>query len=55
MIDSWEEYRKELEGKQALIDELRSLSKRGTLTLLYSAKDVLHNQAAVLKEFLEAA
>jgi len=41
MIDSWEEYRKELEGKQALIDELRSLSKRGTLTLLYSAKDCL--------------
>jgi len=36
-----------------LIEELRNPSKNGTLTLLYSAKDELHNQALVLKEFLE--
>ena len=55
--NKWErfknKYRKQLEGKQALIDELRSLSKRGTVTLVYSAKDELHNQAVVLKEIME--
>lgn len=48
-----ERYLKELESKTDLIEELRHPSKKGTLTLLYSAKDELHNQALVLKEFLE--
>ena len=47
-------YKKELEGKRDLIDELREISKRGALTLVYSAKDEAHNQAAVLKEILES-
>jgi len=56
-IKRWErfktKYSRELEQKTHLIDELRSLSKRGTVTLVYSAKDELHNQAVVLKEILE--
>ena len=46
-------YVKELEGKRNLIEKLKGTSRTGMLTLLYSAKDELHNQAAVLKEFLE--
>jgi len=56
-IKRWErfktKYSRELEQKMHLIDELRSLSKRGTVTIVYSAKDELHNQAVVLKEILE--
>ena len=48
-----ERYLNELESKTDLTEELRNLSKEGTLTLLYSARDELHNQALVLKEFLE--
>ena len=48
-----EKYQKELESKTDLIEELRTPSKKGTLTFLYAAKDELHNQALVLKEFLE--
>jgi len=48
-----DKYRNELKGKEYLIDELRALSKRRTLTLVYSAKDESHNQAVALKEILE--
>jgi uncharacterized protein YeaO (DUF488 family) len=43
-------YRAELNGNTAL-DELRKLT--GTVTLVYGAKDVEHNQAVVLQELLE--
>ncbi len=54
----WKEFRKryreELEGRVSdlrhLLDQCRG---RGRLTLLFSAKDMEHNQAVVLKEFLE--
>lgn len=55
----WEEfrrrYRKELGRKQAreMLDELVSISARGTLTLVYGARDTEHNQAAVIKEVLD--
>lgn len=56
-INKWEEfkllYTKELSQKQ---DELRKLKQleleHGTLTLLYAAKDEIHNNARVLKEYL---
>lgn len=57
----WEEfrrrYRKELGRKQAraMIEELAAIAARGTLTLVYSARDELHNQAAVLKEIIDEA
>jgi len=56
-IKRWERFKtrhnQELEQKRHLLDELRSLSKRGTVTLVYSAKDELHNQAVVLKDILQ--
>ena len=45
-------YFKELENKSEMIKNLKSKSKNKTLTLLYSAKDTIHNQAAALREFL---
>ena len=46
-----ERYRAELEGSTAL-DQLRKI--KGVVTLVYGAHDEAHNQAAVLKELLEA-
>lgn len=46
-------YRHELAEKTAVLKELAMLSVRRPLVLLYSAKDVEHNQAVVLKEVLE--
>lgn len=46
-------YIKELEGKGDLKKKLLDISRVGTLTLVYSAKDEMHNQAIALKEFLE--
>lgn len=44
-------YRAELEGSEALA-ELRKLSRQGHVTLVYSAKDELHNDAVVLEKLL---
>jgi len=53
----WEEfkkrYRKELESRQEVIEDLRKESRRGTVTLLFAAKDTERNNAVVLKEILE--
>jgi len=53
----WEEfkrlYREELSGKEELLHKLRWLEKEhGTLTLLYSSKEKILNNAAALGEFL---
>jgi uncharacterized protein YeaO (DUF488 family) len=54
----WGEFRKryqaELAAMQPLLDELRGQAKKGTLTLLYAAKDDQHNNAVVLKDVLES-
>ena len=53
--DRWEEfqqrYRNELAGNLALV-ELRRLAAMSNLTLLYAAKDQLHNHAVVLADVL---
>jgi uncharacterized protein YeaO (DUF488 family) len=55
----WEEfhrrYRKELARAHArkMLDELAAVSARGTLTLVYGARDEQHNQAVVIKEVLD--
>jgi len=53
----WQEfkelYRKELKTKQKVIEDLRKESRRGTVTLLFAAKDTERNNAVVLKEILE--
>lgn len=52
----WEAFKRryfeELDQKPEVLDRLRGLALEGTLTLLYSAKDVRYNQAVALKEFL---
>ena len=53
----WEEfkrrYKKELEDRKDLVDALRDEAEKGTVTLLFAAKDTEHVNAAVLKEVLE--
>lgn len=48
-----ERYEKELSQKQDLLEEIWQMAAGKTLTLLYSAKDTRHNQAVVLREFLQ--
>ncbi len=45
-------YRAELEDNPALL-ELEALSRRGDITLVYAARDQLHNEAVVLKQILD--
>ncbi|MGB4812662.1 MAG: DUF488 domain-containing protein [Methylophilaceae bacterium] len=55
--EKWSEfqkrYRAELVGNPAL-SEIRALSRQGNITLVYAAKDELHNQALVLKQALDS-
>ena len=50
----WDEFRRrykaELSAKSDLLDELRGLVRSGPLTLVFGARDELHNQAVALKE-----
>lgn len=45
-------YRAELKDNPALA-ELRTLARKGAVTLVYAAKDELHNQAVVLRQVLD--
>lgn len=45
-------YRAELKNNPAWL-ELQSLARQEDLTLVYAAKDQLHNEAVVLKQLLE--
>lgn len=52
----WDEfrrrYRAELAKRPGALDELRRLTRHGTSTLLFGARDSDHNQAVVLEELL---
>jgi uncharacterized protein YeaO (DUF488 family) len=52
----WEEFKLryfvELDGKKEVIKRLVEIARKGTLTLLFSARDVEHNQAVALREYL---
>ncbi len=60
-VEKWPEfatlYRAELAAQETahpeIFAELRAWQKTGNLTLLYAAHDEVHNQAAVLKAWLE--
>lgn len=56
-MSKWEEFRKqyrsELKENKKAVDQLKDYIARGTVTLIYSARDERHNGAVVLKEFLE--
>jgi uncharacterized protein YeaO (DUF488 family) len=55
----WKEFRarylKELERPEArkALHDIAQAAKKGTVTLVYGAKDPEHNQATVLKEVIE--
>jgi uncharacterized protein YeaO (DUF488 family) len=53
----WEEfkkrYKKELKNKSEMLETIREKAKISTITLLFAAKDMEHNNAVVLKEKLE--
>ena len=55
-VERWPEfrrrYRKELAANQVGWEPIVEAEKHGNVTLLYSAHDVLHNGAMVLREFL---
>ncbi|HYA11902.1 MAG TPA: DUF488 domain-containing protein [Thermodesulfovibrionales bacterium] len=55
--DKWKEFKnryiKELKDNSELIERLRAVTKKEKVTLLFSAKDVEHNNAVVLKEVIE--
>jgi uncharacterized protein YeaO (DUF488 family) len=57
-VDRWDEfrrrYRQELNANREAWTPLLAASKRGTVTLLYSARDPNHNGAIVLREYLIA-
>lgn len=52
----WDEFQRryhaELKDKKELVAELKRQANKGTVTLLYSAKDEQHNQAVALRSFL---
>lgn len=57
-VERWEEfrrrYRAELDANPSAWAPLADAGARGTVTLLFSARDVEHNGAVVLREYLSA-
>ncbi len=55
-LERWDEfqrrYRQELDDNPGAWQPIIDDGKRGTVTLLYSAKDTEHNSAVVLREYL---
>ena len=47
-------YFHELDNNPEALDELIAHTRRGTVTLVYGAKDQEHNDAVVLKEYLQS-
>ena len=54
--ERWETFRKryakEVHENDELLDQLRSLARKGTVTLVYAARDEEHNDAVVLRDVL---
>ena len=44
-------YLKEVKENKEAVSELKEYLKKGTVTLLYAAKDEVHNEALVLKKY----
>lgn len=58
-VDKWKgfqkKYKEELKGKSEQIKELKKhIKEEKKVTILFGAKDEEHNQAVVLKNFLES-
>ena len=54
--EKWPEFRKkyfkELDTKKDLIEQIKK--QKGTVTLLFGAKNIEHNNAVAIKQYLEA-
>lgn len=54
--EKWNEFRKryvrELEAQPEGVKQLRALARKGTVTLLFGARDEKHNHAVVLRAYL---
>ena len=54
--ERWDEFRrryeKELDSSEQAWSPILAASRKGTVTLLYSARDVEHNSAVVLRDYL---
>ena len=48
-----ERYHRELDKLPNAIEELAAECRKGPVTLVFGAKDTLHNQAVALKQYLE--
>jgi uncharacterized protein YeaO (DUF488 family) len=57
--ERWDEFRRRYEAELAKqptqLAELRSLARQGPLTLVYAARDEVHNDAVVLRDVLTRA
>lgn len=55
--ERWTEFKKrymqELKADKEEVATLKQHTSKGTVTLVYSAKDEAHNQAVVIREFLQ--
>jgi uncharacterized protein YeaO (DUF488 family) len=53
----WEEFQRryfaELDGKAQALRPIRDAARQGNVTLLYSARDMEHNNAVALRAYLE--
>lgn len=56
--EKWNEfrkrYRKELKDHSEELERIRGCASKGTVTLVYAAKDEKHNHALVLRDVIEA-
>ena len=56
-VERWQEFRKKymagLKHHDEALNKLKALAASGRVTLVYSAKDVQHNQAIVVKDYIE--
>ncbi|MFA6119250.1 MAG: DUF488 domain-containing protein [Parachlamydiales bacterium] len=52
-IEFKKKYIKELKNNKTSVSELELEIKKGKVTLIYGAKDTEHNNAVVIKDFLE--
>jgi uncharacterized protein YeaO (DUF488 family) len=48
-----ERYFRELDRRPEAVERLMAKSREGTLTLVFGAKDIHHNNAVALKEYVE--
>lgn len=50
----YEQFVEELQDRKELLDFIKEKGKNGTVTLIFAGRDVLHNEAVILKEILDS-